>query len=160
MYPDHVLMEIEGSLTDVRRSQRAIRTIAKDLGLRSTDFTLPDDAMDFAAELHPIQPEGPVYRGGITFPFVVTCFDQTHRRLARLVYATSLGSEIDTETGEVFRDLHSTVSTLQVLLLDRHQNCFTWEGLDMGVFPPSALNEFDKRMFEAALAQEGAVLGN
>lgn len=160
MYPDHVMMEIERRLCDTNHEQRNIVTIAEDIGFSDdTDMTIPDDGMEVAAKLNPIGPVGHVHRGVIQFPIVVSALDQTHRRLARLVYAINLRTHVDKDTGEETRELNAAVSQVEVLTLDAQGDCFFWNHLHDEVLPLATLRVLDARMVEEAIAAEQAGSG-
>lgn len=158
MLNDHIRMEIESRLPVLEGSNRNLIRLLNDLGIDSTNANPPDDAAQLAAELAPIGPTGTVYRGTIEFPITITCFEHSHRRLCRVLYAISLLDNEDRYTGEPIRTLDSGQKQTQVLLFEDHEQQFVWTTIDDCLLPPAALRLVYDLTEAAAVEQERAAM--
>lgn len=156
MIHEHVMMEIERRLADTIQYDQNFTRFARLAGLGGVDLAIPDDDLDVAAGLELSDASDQIWRGSFRFPLITAGLGQTCRRLARIVYAISLGDDEDLQTGEPIRSLDSAVSVIEVLLLDPYAGKFTWVQIDDRLVPLATIRALDQRMIEDAVLQEQA----
>jgi hypothetical protein len=150
--PDHAQMEFQQRMA--QRPDAVYRLVRKHCAEMVT-AKVPDDAEQAASGLTPLRPEGPVYRGGVEFDFVVTCMDRPLRRRGRVLYGASLSDEPDLE-GNIVRRATEMQLSYQVLIWDDCAEHYVWVDMPDDLLPFEASLLLDDKISEQVLAQERA----
>jgi len=151
--PEHVMMEFEQLMAQSRATPEGVRRLIRSRCPELLTAQVPNDADEAAADLTPRSPEGPVYRGGIEFEFVVVCQDLPLRRLGRVLYGVSVSVEPD-----LVRRVTEMQLAYQVLVWDECNTRFVWNDLPDYMLPFEATLRLDEKISERVMAQERAAL--